>query len=565
MLERLSISSKMLVVVSILILACIGLAGLSIYSLIKLEQATYSIDASSDELRIGSSINQNALELDRAEYMLAANPGTYDEVSVSIEATLGDLKKKLAEAEERADPSQKAMLADLKGELSKYEDDLHLTLKIASKYKKGIELTQGQKEILDATRKSEEEVRRFRNAVLKFVSFTQSKADKISQNAEQRAEKTIHDIEFMATGGIILAFGIGIAVSRRGIVNPLRQVVGSLENLSEWKLDTEVTGTERKDEIGTLARTTQVFKENMIRTRKLEEEAAEAERRSEEKRRAALLKMADEFDASIGSIVELVTAAATQLQSSARNLSSIAEETSNQSQSVASAAEEASVNVETVAAASEELSSSVAEINRQMTTSAKQTKDATREADRTNDAMHDLQETVDRIGEVVTLIQEIAGQTNLLALNATIEAARAGEAGKGFAVVAGEVKALASQTAKATEEISHHIEQTQSRSGIAIEAVRKIAGMFRQISENANAVASAVEEQGAATGEIARNVQEAAEGTRQVTENIAGVTQASVETGRMSNEVLTASNELSEQAALLRREVDKFLSNVREG
>lgn len=244
MLERLSISSKMLVVVSILILACIGLAGLSIYSLIKLEQAAYSIDESSDELRIGASINQKALELDRAEYMLAANPGTYDEVSVSIEATLGDLKRKLVEAEERAGPSQKAMLADLKGELSKYEDDLHLTLKIASKFKKGIELTQGQKEILDATRKSEEEVRRFRNAVLKFVSFTQSKADKVSQTAEQRAETTIHDIEFMATGGIILAFGLGVAVSRRGIVNPLREVVGSLENLSEWKLDTEVTGTE---------------------------------------------------------------------------------------------------------------------------------------------------------------------------------------------------------------------------------------------------------------------------------------------------------------------------------
>jgi methyl-accepting chemotaxis protein len=273
--------------------------------------------------------------------------------------------------------------------------------------------------------------------------------------------------------------------------------------------------------------------------------------------------MADAFEANVGTIVETVSSASTQLQATAQSMSAATEETARQSTVVAAASEQATANVQTVAVASEELAASIREIARQVATSTQIAGSAVERATDTSGRVTALAESARRIGEVVGLIQSIASQTNLLALNATIEAARAGEAGKGFAVVASEVKALAQQTAKATEEIGNQIGAIQSATDETVGAIDAIAGVIRDMDQIATAIAAAVEEQASATDEISRNVQQAAAGTMEVSTNIVGVNQAANEAGVASNDVLGASGELARMAADLRTEMDRFLNGVR--
>jgi methyl-accepting chemotaxis protein len=274
-------------------------------------------------------------------------------------------------------------------------------------------------------------------------------------------------------------------------------------------------------------------------------------------------RLAENFEQQVMGVVEAVSSAATEMERSAQSLTSSSEQTAQQAQSVSAAAEQASANVQTVSSASEELSSSIQEISRQVGESSRISSEASQQAAETNRQVEGLKAAADKIGEVVQLISDIAEQTNLLALNATIEAARAGDAGKGFAVVANEVKSLANQTAKATQEIRGQVAQIQAETGSAVEAIRGISETIDRVNEIAQAVASAVEEQGAATQEIARNVQEASQGTQEVTENIAGVSQAAQEAGSGSSQVLSAASELASQANTLRSEVDSFLGEVR--
>ena len=281
---------------------------------------------------------------------------------------------------------------------------------------------------------------------------------------------------------------------------------------------------------------------------------------------AALMNAhADAFEQDVTGVLKVVSSAAGELEATARTMAATAEETLRQSTAVASAAEHASANVETVAAATEELTASIQEISRQVSQSTQIASAAVDEARRTNTMVQGLTEAAGKIGEVVKLINDIASQTNLLALNATIEASRAGEAGKGFAVVAGEVKNLANQTGRATDEITAQITAVQSATRDAVTAIQGIGQTIGQISEIASAIAAAVEEQGAATQEIARNVQEAAEGTGTVTRNISLVTSAASETGSAAREVLTASSELSRQSDGLNSRVGSFLGNIRNG
>ncbi len=287
------------------------------------------------------------------------------------------------------------------------------------------------------------------------------------------------------------------------------------------------------------------------------------EREAEARRRADLLKLADTFEASVKSVVEIVSSTSTQATASAEVLTGTADRTSTLAVAVANASDQASANVQAVASASEELSGSIAEISRQVAQSSAIAGQAVEDAKETSQTVQALSEAAQKIGDVVKMISDIAGQTNLLALNATIEAARAGEAGRGFAVVASEVKSLATQTSKATQDIATQIADIQASTGRAVTAIQRIDETIAQISEASTSIAAAIEQQGAATQEIARNVQEAASGTREVAGNIGGVREAATETGNVAGTVLQASRELSRQAAALRGEVDQFLTTVR--
>ena len=361
-------------------------------------------------------------------------------------------------------------------------------------------------------------------------------------------------------GVLVLVFGLWLVRSMTTRMNGLAAV---MQRLAAQDLTVDVPSSEDRDEIGVMAGTVQVFKESMVEAERIRSEQEQAKARNEAEKRASMQRLADEFEASVTGVVQIVSSASTQLQSTAQSMSATAEETSRQSQAVASASEQASTNVQSAASAAEELSSSIAEISRQVTESTRIAGDATEQATRTNDQIHGLAEAAQRIGDVVKLIQDIAEQTNLLALNATIEAARAGEAGKGFAVVASEVKSLANQTATATEEISTKIAEMQTATNQSVQAVRLIGNTIEQINEIATAIASAVEEQGAATREIARNVQEASTGTHDVSFTIAEVTRSATETGSASSQVLDAAGELSRNAESLRAQVDGFLARIR--
>jgi methyl-accepting chemotaxis protein len=370
----------------------------------------------------------------------------------------------------------------------------------------------------------------------------------------------------LGVSGIAVLFGIGIGFFvARGITKPVTAMTQAMGVLAGGDTSVQIPAQGQKDEIGAMANAVQVFKDNMMETERLRAEQEEAKKRADAERRKGLLDLADRFESSVGGVVGAVTSAATEMQSTAQSLSATAEEASRQSTAVAAASEQTTQNVQTVAAATEELTSSIREISNQVTESTRIIGGAVTQAEDTNAKVKGLSQAAQKIGEVVTLINEIASQTNLLALNATIEAARAGEAGKGFAVVASEVKNLATQTAKATEEIAGQVKSIQDSTESAAQAIQAITVTINRVNEISTAIASAVEEQGAATQEISRNVQEASTGTAEVSTNITGVTQASQQTSAGSAEVLSAASELATNGERLKTEVESFLRTVRAG
>ena len=361
---------------------------------------------------------------------------------------------------------------------------------------------------------------------------------------------------------LLAATGAISVLVLRSVVRPLGTVTTAIQKLSAGDTSTEVPETGRGDEIGDVARATEIFREAVIQQQAHQQE--EQRRQAAEAERAQRLrKLIEAFEGSVAKVVSTVTAASTELNTTAESLSATAEQAGQQAQAVSAAAEQASTNVQTVSSAASELATSVEDINRQVATTSRMAGAARQQAKRTNERVEGLDAAAQKIGSVVEIISDIAEQTNLLALNATIEAARAGEAGKGFAVVAQEVKTLASQTARATEDIQNQVGAIQSETQAAVAAIREITGTIEQIDEIAQSVAAAVEEQGAATKEIARSVDEAATGTQEVTSNIAGVSAAASETGGGAHEVLSAASQLSKESSRLEQEVGGFLDGVR--
>jgi methyl-accepting chemotaxis protein len=395
-----------------------------------------------------------------------------------------------------------------------------------------------------------------------------SRADQSASEMEDQMDISTHmNTLFVISITIISALGFTVSayfIIFRGISSPIIRLNQVMHNLAQGDRQIAVPSVDRSDELGEMARSIQFFKNNLIEVERLRLDQENQKLQADKDKRQSMVKLADTFESSVRQVVSGVSTAANQLQRTAQKMSLNADKTNRQCTVVAAAAEQASVNVQTVAAATEELTSSINEISRQVSESSRIGSAAVEEANRANATVNGLAEAAQKIGAVVNLINEIASQTNLLALNATIEAARAGDAGKGFAVVAGEVKNLANQTAKATEEIHAQVGHMQNVTGTTVDAIKSITGTIRRMSEISTTIASAVEEQGAATREIARNVTEASKGTQEVSSNISGVSQAAGETGRGANETLSAANSLGTQSENLSQEVERFITKVRQ-
>ncbi len=573
-----SVMVKLLGIVAICLASTVAVATIGIWQMVKIGS---EIEAVAEQdmplIEVISRITTHQLEqsilLERVLRMDSATPRATDEDLHKVEAAFEKLSKKvdaeILEGEHMAEeaiahahsPEEKAEFEHVLEALTKVEHEHKTYHEHAVEIFALINDRRGYQavDLVHAIEAEEDALNHELEALLHEIEIFTLNA---VRTAEAHEKAAIKQMIFVSIFAAVAALVIAVWFTRTAVARPLSTVVHALNRLAEGDTSAQVDVRSR-DEIGQVARAFETFKTKTQELKRMEEERAQEQARREQEKRRQMIEMADAFQSTIGGVVQTVSSAATELQATAETMSSTARETQSESAQVASASEEASTNVQTVAAASEELSASISEITRQVAETNEVSLKAVGEAEGANDSVKGLADAAQKIGAVVNLIQDIAEQTNLLALNATIEAARAGEAGKGFAVVANEVKSLATQTAKATEDIGQQVDGMQSATGGTVSAIEGIVGVIKRVSENANGIAAAVEEQNASTQEIARNVQEAAAGTQQVSSSVDKVRQAAEKTGVSASEVLEAAGQLSEQAELMRGEVDRFIADMR--
>jgi methyl-accepting chemotaxis protein len=561
MLANISIRAKIITVVAFLLVALTGMGLLAVTYMRSINASTEDISTSwlpsvrvLGDLRAGVITYRNVIR----EHMLAE---TLDE-KLAAEKTLAGVVEsntKIRQSYEAliTSPEERALYAEWSRLWDEYRNGTQEVLALSRKAAGQIphEAHALNTNTVNKIGVQSDEV------LKKDIDLNNSGAAKATADAADKYSSAFWMVAVILGAAVIA----GIAVSLylvRDISNGIASIVRPMQALGQGDLSADVPHRGEKTEMGAMADALQVFKEALIAKKAADEAAAaDAEAKIERGRRVDNITRA--FETMIGEIVSTVSSASSQLEASAGTLSNTASRAQELATTVASASEEATANVQSVASATEELTSSVTEIGRQVQESARMASEAVGQARTTTERVSELSKAATRIGDVVELINTIAGQTNLLALNATIEAARAGEAGRGFAVVASEVKALAEQTAKATGEIGQQINGIQAATNDSVNAIRDISGTIEKLSEISSTIAAAVEEQGAATQEISRNVQQAAQGTQQVSSNITDVQRGATETGSASSQVLSAAKSLSGDSGRLKAEVSKFLTSVR--
>ncbi|AWK87357.1 methyl-accepting chemotaxis protein [Azospirillum thermophilum] len=557
--KDLSISTKIL---AILVLMAALTLGTSLYAVSSMEK----IDARYSALIEHEVVAANALpranrflsEIGRLSYRMIA-----DASETEARAAGEQINEAAAAFTKRLDAAR--AVTEARGEADRFQAEFQRIMAQVADVQRAALAQDDALALKLMTGSVDAQIRKLSSDIAAYTETVMTRLDKISAEASGYVDSSYTLTLAVSLAGILVCLAVALLVARSGISRPIRRLSAAMEQLAGGDNSVEIEGHDRRDEVGAMARTVLVFKENAIAKQRMEAEQAEQKARAEAERKAMLNRMADQFESTVRTVVSQVSSAVTQVQGNARAMSAMAEQGEERATAVAAATQQASANVQTVATAAEEMSGSIAEIGQQIARSAQVAALAVGRAQAADRSIQSLASQAGTIGDVIKLITDIASQTNLLALNATIEAARAGEAGKGFAVVASEVKNLANQTAKATGDIAAQIGGMQQATGEAVQAIGEVGETIGQMNEITTTIASAIEEQDAATKEIARNVQQAAQGTEEVSLNIAGVEQAAQGTGKAAAELLDAADSLARQAATLSREVDGFITQVRAG
>jgi len=545
-------------VISLLFLA--GVGGFAIQGLSRVAKATDNMDIAAGEIRNGARLSQDVLEINRWEFALVADPHAALERRDQILALGNEVESRIETAQATATPAQQTRLREIGERADAYFDELSQTIAIAEQIGE-VERTGGQERLLESSRQSRASVAALREEITAYVTATDQAATAASEHADQTASSTSGWLIAIAILGAITSGVSAYLLGRYQVVRPIRSAIGDLRRLGDGEIEFEVTGTERKDEVGDLNRAILKFQADAReRPELIERQEADAKRKLERAQKVKALT--EDFQAKVDESMSALAASAQEMEATATSMSSTAEETSAETQSVSAMASQTASSIQTVASATEELSTAIATVSEQIGRTASVSDTASDRVSSAHSRMKDMTAAAGAIDEVATLIVDITNQTKLLALNATIEAARAGEAGKGFAVVAAEVGELADQTEKATADVSKQISAIQRAAEAVGDAIGGIEGVITELNEIATAVASSAEQQVAATGEISESVNQASNGITEASRSLDSLETASQGTASASTQVSSTAEELARRAQSIKGDIDTYLDAV---